>query len=147
MLAQIMSHIYLIDDREIIPYKKSLREFAGSITATILMQRLELHFQKHPDGFTKPFTTNSKVYGQKENVSWQEELGCSKEEFVASFNYIGMRHRTKSRYQSTLHSFYNNENKEKYYCSYHDNHTGLTWYFRNHRLVDKLAEKLLLQKV
>ena len=139
-----MTHAYFIDNRETIPYNKALREYAGSISATILMQKLELYFANYPDGFCKPITDDFRHYNQRDCISWQRELGCTKEEFVSIFNQIGMRHRTKLRYQATLHPFFNNENQEKYYCSYHDSHTGSTWYFRNHILVDSLSQKLLV---
>lgn len=146
MISQELKHFYFIREDETISYSRQLREYTGSITATILMQRLELHFKEHPDGFNKFLSASSKIYKHKDSVSWQEELNCSKEEFVAAFNQIGMRHRTRTRYQATLHPFYNSDNEEKYYCSYHDNHTGLTWYFRNHFLVDSIAKKLLICK-
>lgn len=145
-LPQQCQHFYLTEEDGVIPYSRQLREFTGSISATILMQRLEFHFKNHPDGFSKFLTKNSKTFTNRSTSSWEEELGFTKEEFVSTFNYIGVRHITKDRYQKAMHPFFNSKNQEKYYCNYYDRHSGLTWYYRNHLLVDSLAKELLTYK-
>jgi len=135
-----------VGEEETIPYSKRLRHFTGSVAATILMQRLEYHFRKYPDGFHKFLTKSSKTTLHRATYSWEEELGFGKEEFVRTFSYIGVKHTTKDQYQKAMQPFFNSRNEEKYYCSYSDRNTGMTWYYRNHFLVDALGEKLLIYK-
>ena len=134
--------------RDSIPYVKSLRTIAGSVTACILMQQLDYWFSKHPDGFFKFLEPcpNSSQY--REGDSWSEELGFSTAEFRTAFDAIGVRYNSKRQYDAAAAEgvqFCVNDTedvRQKFYCSYHDKFKGVTVYFRNHELVDAELDKL-----
>ncbi len=122
-------------------YRKEVREYAGSVTGSLLMQQLDYWFTQHPDGFYKFLDPTPKHPDYREGDSWTEELGFSKAEFRNAFDGIGVRHSSKSVYIESPNPFIG-LNGEKFYCSYHDKKNGLTWYFRNHPKVDDLIEEL-----
>lgn len=98
------------------------------------MQQLDYWFEKKPNGFYKflePPEKNHDMY--RPGDSWCEELGISKGEFRTAFDRIGGRYRSKSEYDEAIKT---DRFKGKYYCSYLDRRTNLTWYFRNHELLD-----------
>lgn len=140
----IMQNKLLSITRNIIPYIRELRPLAGSVTAAILWQQLDYWFAKHPDGFYKFLEPcDHAAYHPDRGESWIEELGFSKDEFRTAFDKIGVRHSTKTQYlKAADHSFEKN-GKVYFFCSYHDNKTGLTWYFRNHFVVDNAINSLL----
>ena len=124
--------------RNTIPYVKQLRPIAGSVAGTLLMQQLDFWFAMYPHGFYKflePCPT-SKHY--KKGKSWVEELGVSADEFRTAFDKIGIRYKSKSAYEAVEQKF-----GEALYCSYFDKQQGLTFYFRNHAVVDALLDKLI----
>lgn len=124
--------------RQTIPYVRELRHVAKSVTGCLLMQQLDFHFAKYPDGFYKFLEPcrNSKFY--KRGQSWQEELGFSAEEFRTAFDKIGVRYPSKSAFDAAADKF-----GGKYYCSYFDKQQGLTYYFRNHPVVDSALDRLI----
>ena len=126
-------------------YRKEVREYAGSVTGSLLMQQLDYWFTQHPDGFYKFLSPTPKHPDYREGDSWTEELGFSKAEFRSAFDGIGIRHSSKSIYIKSPNPFIS-VNGEKFYCSYHDKKNGLTWYFRNHPKVDELIEELCKAK-
>lgn len=128
-----------------IPYLKRLRLFAGSVTATILMQQLDYWFEKYPEGFFK-FLQPCEHESYKEGDSWTEELGFSVDEFRTAFDKIGIRHASKGQFDKLENVFLIGESEqEKFYASYHDKIKGLTFYYRNHPLVNA-ALALLIQR-
>lgn len=124
-----------------IPYRKELREYAGSVTGSLLMQQLDYWFAHHPDGFYKFLDPTPNNVRYSEGDSWTEELGFSKAEFRTAFDQIGVRYLSKSTYFKAVKPF-EVKDCEKFYCSYHDKKNGLTWYFRNHDKVDRMIEDL-----
>lgn len=131
-----------------IPYIKELREIAGSVTASILMQQLDHWFSSYPEGFYK-FLEPCENAAYKQGESWIEELGFSKEEFRNAFDKIGIRYESKRAYESAENAFTQSGEgtaQEHYYASYHDKIRGLTFYFRNHALLDTRLDELLAQK-
>ncbi|MDT5061494.1 MAG: hypothetical protein QOH63_1953 [Acidobacteriota bacterium] len=139
--------------RDSIPYVKSLRALAGSVTGCILMQQLDYWFAKHPEGFFKFLEPCPNSPHYKEGDSWTEEIGFSTAEFRTAFDSIGVRYTSKKQYDEALASnvlFEVNELgevKQKFYCSYHDKIKGITLYFRNHELVDAELDKLQLPEI
>ena len=71
-LSQVRNRILQIS-RQTIPYVRELRPVAKSVTGCLLMQQLDFHFAKYPDGFYKFLEPcpNSKSY--KRGQSWQED--------------------------------------------------------------------------
>ena len=128
-----------------IPYRKELREYAGSVTGSLLMMQLDYWFCRHPDGFYKFLDPKPKHPDYREGDSWTEELGFSKAEFRTAFDVIGIRHLSKSAYVKALDKFAGKDG-EKFYASYHDKKNGLTWYFRNHSKVEELIAELCKAK-
>lgn len=124
--------------RNTIPYVKELRPLAGSVFSCIVMQQLDYWFAKYPAGFYKFLepSPNSALY--EEGKSWTEELGCSAEEFLAAFEKIGVRYKSKSAYVEVPDKF-----GDKFYCSYYERRERLTWYFRNHELLDGELDRLI----
>lgn len=124
--------------RNIIPYVRELRAVTGSISAAVVMQQLDYWFIRYPDGFYKFLepTPNAPLY--RHGQSWCEELGFTKDEFRTAFDKIGCRWPSKSRFEIAPDKFL-----DKFYASYVDRRTNLTFYFRNHELVDLTLDRLL----
>lgn len=123
--------------RNTIPYVKELRALVDSVAGCVLMQQLDYWFDRYPNGFYK-FQSPTEHPQYKPEQSWTEELGFSKDEFRTAFDKIGVRYKSKSEYRAAPDKF-----QGKFYCSYHDRSQGLTYYYRNHDLVDKALDGLL----
>jgi hypothetical protein len=81
----------LAEDNDTIPYRKSLRRIAGSVTATILLQQIVWRAKHHKwEAFYK-FKSPCKHELYREGDSWTEELGFSIEEFDAAIKRIGTK--------------------------------------------------------
>lgn len=135
-------------------YTKVYRMIAGSVTSTILFQRLEWRFGRHSNGFYKflePAPGNTKY---RKGDSWCEELNFTVDEFRSAFVSIGVRHSTRGDYERAQNPFLRPDEKESdrkeitrygaeaLYCSVLDRKSGLTFYYRNHELVDKKLDEL-----
>jgi len=123
--------------RNVIPYVKELRIFTDSVVGCILMQQLDYWFERHPSGFYKflePSEHPKYVLGQ----SWQEEIGVSVAEFRTAFDRIGTRWKSKTEFEQATDKF-----KGKLYASYQDKRANLTFYYRNHKLVDDALDELM----
>jgi hypothetical protein len=124
--------------RNIIPYSKDLQPLAQSVVGCILMQQLDYWFEHYSDGFYK-FAEPSPGHPQyKTGESWCEELGLSIIEFRTAFDKIGIRYKSKSQFEQTEDKF-----QGKYYCSYFDRRENLTYYRRNHSLLDDALDMLI----
>ena len=123
--------------RNTIPYVKELHPIAGSVLGCLVMQQLDYWFEGHPEGFYK-FLEPSDHPAYKDGDSWTEELGMSRHEFRTAFDKIGIRYKSKSDFDQAVDKF-----QGQFYCSYVDRRTNLTYYFRNHDLVDDALDDLL----
>lgn len=116
-------------------YFPELNAITGSVTASLLMCQLEYWFDKKGN---KPFY---KFLGPCEDEhyhagdSWTEELGFTKAEFRTAFNKIGTVYKSKTTYRASSNPF-----EGKLYLSYYDRSKKLTYYMRNHTLVNQLLE-------
>lgn len=127
--------------RDAIPYIKGYRQIAGTVTATILFQQLEYWFDFKPNGFYKFLEPcDNGLY--KAGDSWCEELSFSPDEFRSAFDKIGKRYFSKKAYDGAADKFADDSGSEKLYCSYQDKIKGLTYYRRNHSLVEKLLNEV-----
>ena len=124
--------------RSTIPYVKELQSITGSIAGCILMQQLDYWFERYPDGFWKFLEPCEGHTNYKNGSSWCEELGMSRHEFHTAFDRIGVRHISKGKFDAAKDKF-----SGKYYCSYQDRIRNLTFYFRNHELLDKALDALI----
>lgn len=124
--------------RNTIPYVKELQPLAYSVAGCILMQQLDYWFERYPDGFYK-FMEPSEHPRYKTGESWCEELAISADEFRTAFDKIGTRYKSKSQFEQSTDKF-----QGKFYCSYLDRRTNLTYYFRNHPQLDKALDALIL---
>ena len=124
--------------RNTVPYVKELQPLAYSVAGCILMQQLDYWFERHTDGFYK-FMEPSEHPRYRPGESWCEELGMSADEFRTAFDKIGTRYRSKSQFEDATDKF-----QGKFYCSYLDRRTNLTYYFRNHPLLDKALDALIV---
>lgn len=123
--------------RNVIPYVKELRVYTDSVVGCILMQQLDYWFARYPEGFYKflePSDHIKYVAGQ----SWQEELGISLTEFRTAFDRIGIRWKSKTEFECASDKFLG-----KFYASYQDKRSNLTYYLRNHDLVDAALGELI----
>jgi hypothetical protein len=133
-----------------IPYVKELRDMAGSMEGCILMQQLDYWFLSKPDGFYK-FLEPVSFRGMDEHGnpipghplyrvgdSWCEELNCTPHEFRRMFDAIGARWNSKGEYINAADPFCN-----RGYCSYVDRKQNMTYYFRNHALVDAFLDRFV----
>jgi hypothetical protein len=123
--------------RNTIPYVKELHSIAGGVLGCLVMQQLDYWFEGHPEGFYK-FLEPSDHPACKDGDSWTEELGMSRHEFRTAFDKIGIRYKSKSDFDQAADKF-----QGKFYCSYVDRRSNLTYYFRNHDLVDAALDELL----
>lgn len=123
--------------RNTIPYVKELHAIAGGVLGCLVMQQLDYWFESHPEGFYK-FLEPSDHPAYKEGDSWTEELGMSRHEFRTAFDKIGIRYMSKSDFDQAVDKF-----QGLFYCSYVDRRSNLTYYFRNHNLVDAALDELL----
>lgn len=139
-------------------YTKAYRMITGheriSVPSTILFQRLEWRFGRYPNGFFKflePSPANRKY---RKGDSWCEELNYTVDEFRAAFVPLGIRHSTRGDYERARNPFLRPEEteagkreaarygREALYCSVLDRRSGLTFYYRNHDLVDRKLDEL-----
>ncbi|MGV0954484.1 MAG: hypothetical protein ACOYBR_09250 [Fluviibacter sp.] len=123
--------------RNTIPYVKELHPIAGGVLGCLVMQQLDYWFEGHPEGYYK-FLMPSDHPAYKIGDSWTEELGMSKDEFRTAFDKIGIRYKSKSEFEQAPDKF-----QGKFYCSFVDRRSNLTYYFRNHDLVDAALDELL----
>ena len=67
------------------------------------------------------------------------------DEFRTAFDSIGVRYSSKSAYNNAARKFLQSPSDwtEQYYCSYNDKRSGLTYYFRNHSIVDSALDSLV----
>lgn len=139
-----------------IPYIRELREITKGVTSTILMQQLEHWFNTSPEGFYK-FLSPCNHSLCKGGESWTEELGFSEDEFRLAFDRIGVRYQSKKAYDlATVEGVIfikveregekEGEHEEAFYASYHDKIRGLTFYFRNHELVDAKIDEIFVRR-
>lgn len=126
--------------RTSIPYVKELQPIAHSLGGCILMQQLDYWFERKPTGFYK-FLEPCPHQFYRAGESWVEELGLSAVEFRTTFDRFGIRYKSKSEFDASPDKF-----QGKFYCSYHDKRAQLTWYFRNHELLDKALDNLLMSQ-
>ena len=127
-----MNNYILSHTRSCIPYIKELRNIAGGVTASILMQQLDYWFAKSNG---KPFykfksPCEHKMY--KKGDSFTEELGFSIDEFTTAFFKIGTVFKSKTEFEKSQDKF-----GGKYYSCYIDRQQSLTFYYRNNALLDK----------
>ncbi len=126
---------------ESIPYIPGLRELTGSSSSAILMTQLEYWFSRYPEGFYKflePPQKNHPDYTPGD--SWTEELAFGKEEFRSAFDRIGNRFSSKTQYEEAKRS--GQEFGDKFYSSYFDRQTGLTYYHRCHDRLNEFVSQI-----
>lgn len=138
--------------RRTIPYVRDLNVFTGSVHGSLIMQQLDYYFEQYPSGFYK-FLKPCAHKDYKTGDSWTEELGMTEDEFITAFKRIGVRHKSKSLWASAENKFVNSDAEKnnlkpegsevKLYASYSDRQLGLTYYFRNHALVDRLLDEMI----
>lgn len=115
-----------------ITYYPELNSITGSVTSSILLSQLEYWFGKTKG---KPFykflepCINNPLY--KKGDSWTEELHFSKAEFRTASKRICKVYKSKKEFADATDKFEN-----KFYLAYTDKIKGLTYYCRNHRLLD-----------
>lgn len=137
----VMRNRILAITRGSIPYVPELRPIAGSVTATILMQQLDYWFERHPLGFYKFQDVSADNAAYKPGDSWAEELNFSVAELRNAFDQIGHRHKSKTEWNDSTDPF-----NGKFYCCYTDRRTRLTFYFRNHAMVDAALDALVAKQ-
>lgn len=124
--------------RNVIPYVKELRQLdrVKSASCAILMQQMEYWFDRAGDGFYK-FLNPCEHQAYREGDSWTEELAFSPQEWRTAFNSIGIKYKDKTSFDKESDPF-----QGRYYCAYTNKRDGLTYYFRNHALVDAELETI-----
>jgi hypothetical protein len=96
------------------------------------MQQLDYWFSKtHGKPFYK-FKAPCEHALYKEGDSFTEELGFSVDEFTNAFSKIGTVFKSKTEFEVAEDKF-----SGKYYACYIDRQKSLTFYYRNHELLDK----------
>lgn len=127
--------------RSVIPYVKELHPLTGSVHGCLIMQQLDYWFTPHPDGFYK-FLEPTAHASYKSGDSWVEELGMTHNEFRGAFDKIGVRYKSRTEFEAAKKS-----GKDifdgKYYLSFVDRKKNLTYYLRNHQLLDLALDELI----
>jgi hypothetical protein len=126
----------------IIPYVKELRLLPSlkSVNACILMRQLEYWFERHPNEFYKFLSPPSQPHrAYQAGKSWTEELGFSEDEFRTAFDQIGVRYKSKKEFDAAG----DNRFQGKFYCSYTDKLTHMTYYYRHPVAVDSALDWLV----
>lgn len=79
---------FLANDTTILPYRKELREIAGSVAATIFLSQLLYWVKRKGNGFYKFKTPSEGNQYYKAGDSWCEELGFSLKELDGAINSL-----------------------------------------------------------
>lgn len=127
--------------RNVIPYVKELNVVSGGVLASVAMQQLDYWFHSKPDGFYK-FMGPSNHEAYRPGDSWTEELGMTVDEFRSAFDKIGIRYKSRTEYEKMVRSG-GDVFQGKFYCSYVARRENLTYYFRNHELLDATLDVLI----
>jgi len=144
-----MENKLLTITRERIPYIPELKRKLKNTNATILMVYFEkLFYQSEGEPFykflSKPLKGN--IF-YKQGGSWCEELVFSEKEVRAAYKKLGISYKSKRAFEDKVDQrkniFINEEGEEFFYCSYHDKIKGITFYHRNHVVVEELIGKLI----
>lgn len=133
--------------KNVIPYDRELNSLTGSVLASILMAQLNYWFDKYPDGFYK-FLEPSNHPAYRPGTSWTEELGMTVTEFRTAFDAIGHRFTSKTKFaQAEQESTDNNTDKffGRFFASYIDKRSNMTYYVRNHALVNEKLHQISLR--
>ena len=126
--------------RSNIPYVKELHPLTGSVIGCLVMQQLDYWFTSQPDGFYK-FLEPADHPAYKAGDSWVEELGMSADEFRYAFDRISIRYKSKREFDKASKD--GDAFRGKFYCSYIDRRANLTYYYRNHDVVDAALDELI----
>lgn len=135
-----MKNFILQQCGHIIPYVRELMPMGRSVTGCIVMQQLDFFFAKKPDGFyyyQQPCNQPWYVKGE----SWEERIGISAQEFRTVFDKFGIRYKSHKEFDAAPDKF-----QGKYFACYTDKRRFVTWYFRNHELMDQDLHTLLVAK-
>lgn len=128
--------------RNMIPYVKELNDITGNIMSSILMQQLDYWFDRYPDGFWKFLEPSPNHERYKPGSSWTEETGMSVAEFRTALDKIAHRYKSKGEFDKAAPD---NKFNGRYYASYVDRRSNLTFYVRNHALVDQKLDELVVR--
>lgn len=136
----------LAEDKETIPYRKSLRGITSSVTATILLQ--QMIFRAKQSGW-KPFykfIEPCEHHMYRDGDSWTEELGFSKKEFTTALSKIGTKTLANSDKAEIMEPTPGEsiEDKAKRLIIYWTDGNRVTWYMLNSDLICDLLSHLHL---
>jgi len=129
----------IAEDRNIIPYRKSLRALAGSVTSTILLQQIIFRSQNHDDATFYKFRAPCSHELYRPGDSWTEELGFSVKEFDAALAHIATKiTRGKSKFEVM------DSTDAKSLVLYWTDASRVTWYMLNRDLLGKCLKGIYL---
>lgn len=126
-----------------IQYIKELKQLDGikSVNACLLMAQIEYWFAIMGNSFFKyKERPETEQYRYKEGESWTEELGISSAEFTNAFAQIGVSYNSKKVYDEAKSN--GDEFQGRFYCSYHNKVSRLTYYFRNDKKVGEAIKTI-----
>jgi len=143
---------------KMIPYIPALRVHAGGIASAVLMVQLDFYFnlaEKFVTGFYKflePVPDKRDENGNvvkghekyREGDSWCECMSCTPDEFRTIFDKIGIRYNSIKAFRAAELS--GDPFRGKFYLSYIDRRSNLTWYRRDHEKVDAILDKIMYGK-
>ncbi len=125
----------LAEDKDLITYRKSLREVAGSVTATILLQQIIFRSKGKEKFYKFKASCNHAMY--KEGDSWIDELGFSIKEFDNAIKRIGTKITQKISRSNIL-----NKTDATGIVLYWTDSDRVTWYQLNRDLLGKLLKRI-----
>jgi len=90
---------------DFVPYYRQLRPITKSTLSSILAAKLEIWFEKYPDGFYKFLEPAPGHKDYRDGDSWTEEIGLSSREFKSAFENIGVAYPSKSEFEKAENKF------------------------------------------
>lgn len=128
----------LEDDGDLIIYRKSLREIAGSVTGTVLLQQIIFRSKGRENFYKFKSPCSHELY--KEGDSWTEELGFSPKEFDNALKKIGTKiTRGTSKFDALK------KDDPTGIVIYWTDANRVTWYQLNRSLLGKLLRGIYLE--
>jgi len=127
----------LADDKNIIPYRRTLNHITGCVTATILLQ--QMLFRAKSKGFQPFFKFRSPCEHElyKEGDSWTEELGFSLAEFDSALRRISTKLTKGTSRKQAL------DGKDaRNLVIYWTDSSRVTWYVLNVKLLSELVNSI-----
>jgi hypothetical protein len=133
---------------EMIPYDPMLTKITGSVSATLLLCRLEMLFARRAGASFVKFLEPAPGHPHyRPGESFAEELTLIAEAFRTAFKKIGVRHRSRAFEVAATagREFVGDDGRQRFYASFTDRgcrRLDLTSYVRNGKKINSTLRRL-----